>query len=487
MTDLDGLLPDLVALLDTATRENRVPGAAVAVSDGDQVIELATGVLNLNTGVTATPDSLFQIGSITKTLTSTLTMQLVEAGLVDLDAPVRRYVPELATSDPDAADAVTVRHLLSHTSGLPGDVFTDFGRGDDAVVRYVEALKDHAQMYTPGAMFSYCNAGFSVLGLLVQRIRELPSWEAALREHLITPLGLTHMATLPEEALFFRVAAGHIDVPSEAGGSDGSGGSGGSGDSDQPERRQRVAPAWLPRSTAPAGSSICARPRDLLAFARVHMNGGLAADGTRILSADSVAAMQEQQVGLPGSGKLLGDGWGLGFTLLDRPGGRVVGHNGGTIGQASQMRFAPDKGVGYAVLTNGGDALPVFEAIERAVFGTLAGIEAQGRDMPPDPPVAVEAGPFLGSYENAGARVEVVRRDDGSLEAVVTPLGAIAEIAGRGTEHKPLVGYSPTSLLDAKPERGMYMEYTFSGGDEQGRAEHLFLAGRVYTRVAEAG
>ena len=100
MTDLDGLLPELVALLDTATRENHAPGAAVAVSDGERVIELATGVLNLNTGVAATPDSLFQIGSITKTLTATLTMQLVEAGLVDLDKPVRTYVPELAVSDP---------------------------------------------------------------------------------------------------------------------------------------------------------------------------------------------------------------------------------------------------------------------------------------------------------------------------------------------------------------------------------------------------
>lgn len=327
MTDLNGLLPDLIALLDTATRENHVPGAAVAVSAGDQVIELATGVLNLNTGVTATPDSLFQIGSITKTLTATLTMQLLDAGLVDLDEPVRTYVPELAVSDPEAAETVTVRQLLSHTSGLPGDVFTDFGRGDDAVLRYVEGLKDHDQMYEPGRMFSYCNAGYSVLGLMVQRIRGLPSWEAALREHLIAPLGLTHVAALAEEALLFRTAVGHLD--------DG----------------KKVAPIWqLPRSAAPAGASACARARDLLTFARMHMNGGLAQDGTRILSEESVAAMREQQVALPGSGNLLGTGWGLGFGLVDRPGGRVVGHNGGTIGQSSQMRFVPDEGVAFAVL-----------------------------------------------------------------------------------------------------------------------------------------
>lgn len=469
MTDLDGLLPDLVALLDTATRENHVPGAAVAVSDGDQVIELATGVLNLNTGVAATPDSLFQIGSITKTLTATLTMQLVEAGLVDLDEPVRTYVPELTVSDPAAAEAVTVRQLLAHTSGLPGDVFTDFGRGDDTVLRYVEGLKDHDQMHEPGAMFSYCNAGYSVLGLMIQRIRGLPSWEAALREHLIAPLGLTHVAALAEEALLFRTAVGHVP-----GGADGG---------------QRVAPIWqLPRSSAPAGASTCARARDLLAFARVHMNGGLAQDGTRILSGDSVAAMQEQQVALPGSGNLLGNGWGLGFTLIDRPGGRVVGHDGGTIGQRSRMRFAPDKGVAYAVLTNGGDALPVFEAVERAVFGTLAGIEAQGRDTPPDPAFTVEAGSFLGSYGNAGQRVDIVRReDDGSLQAVITPLGAIAAMLGPDPKDKPLVGYTAASLLDAEPEDGMFMEYVFIRPDEKAEASHLSLSGRIHKRLSDVG
>jgi CubicO group peptidase (beta-lactamase class C family) len=465
MTDLDGLLPELLDLLDTTTRENHVPGAAVAVTDGEHVIELATGVLNLNTGVTATPDSLFQIGSITKTMTATLVLQLVDAGLVDLDQPIRTYVPELGVSDPAAAEAMTVRQVLSHTSGLPGDVFTDFGRGDDAVLRYVEGLKDHEQMYAPGRMFSYCNAGYSVLGLLVQRVRELPSWEAALRRYLVAPLGLTHVAALPEEALLFRTAVGHVDGPDGA---------------------QMVAPIWqLPRSAAPAGASTSARARDLLAFARLHMRGGVAEDGTRVLSEHSVAAMQEAQVALPGSGKLLGNAWGLGWMLSDQPGGRVVGHDGGTIGQTSRLRFAPDSGVAFAVLTNGGEALPVFEAVERCVFGTLAGIEPQTRDTPPQPAVSVDAGPFLGTYGNAGQHVEIVRHGDGGLEAVITPVGEVAALAGPDAKHKPLVGYSAASLLDAEPERGMHGEYAFSEIDEQGRASLLFLGGRIHLRLAD--
>ncbi|NUP50950.1 MAG: beta-lactamase family protein [Catenulispora sp.] len=472
MTDLDGLVPELLEVLDTTTREHHVPGAAVAVSDGDRVIELATGVLNLNTGVAATPDSLFQIGSITKTLTATLVMQLVDAGLVDLDEPVRTYVPELAVAEPGAADTVTVRQLLSHTSGLPGDVFTDFGRGDDAVPRYVEDLKNHPQLYEPGRMFSYCNAGYSVLGLLILRLRGLPSWEAALREHLIAPLGLTHTVSLPEEALLFRTAVGHVgQVGDEASGG------------------QRVAPVWqLPRATAPAGSVTCARARDLLAFVRMHLRGGLAEDGTRILSAESVAAMQQQQVALPGRGNLLdGAGWALGWWLSEQSGVRVVGHDGGTVGQNARMRFLPGKGVAYALLTNGGDALPVFEAVEHSVFGALAGVEAQRRNMPPSPAVDVDVRPFLGSYESVAQRVEIVRTADGGVQAVLTLIGPLAAVLGPDSKQKLLVGYSPNSLLDAEPEGGVHLEYVFPELDGDGRATHLFVGGRMHVRRADSG
>jgi CubicO group peptidase (beta-lactamase class C family) len=467
MTDLDDLVPGLLDLLDTGTRENHIPGASVAVSDGDQVIELATGVLNINTGVTATPDSLFQIGSITKTLTATLVMQLVDAGLVGLDEPVRKYVPEFAVAGPAATETVTVRRLLCHTSGVPGDVFTDFGRGDDALSRYVEALGEHEQLHAPGRMFSYCNAGYSVLGLLVQRVRELPSWEAALRAHLIEPLGLTHTVSLPEEALLFRTAAGHVTGEHPA--------------------DQRLAPVWqLPRSAAPAGASTCARARDLLAFAHMHMGAGLAQGGTRILSAESVAAMQTQQTAVPGRSERLGNGWGLGWMLSDRPGGRVVGHDGGTIGQAARLRFAPGRGVAFAVLTNGGDALPVFDAVERCVLGTLAGIEAPHWDAPPRLPVEVDARPFLGRYQSAGQRVEISRAADGGVEAVLTPIGPLAALAGPDSKRRQLVGYASDSLIETEPERGMYAEYAFPELDAQGRAPYLFIGGRVHMRLADS-
>ncbi len=243
MTKLADLVPELNEILEKYRREDHVPGVTLAVRAGGEVVECASGVLSLDTGVEATPDSLFQIGSVTRTFTATLVMQLVDEGLVDLDQPVRTYVPEFSlafsVADREAGEAVTVRQLLSHTGGFDGDVFDDFGRGDDALARYVEALGDRNQIFPPGRMFSYCNSGFCVLGRLVERGRQLPSWDAALRRHVIEPLGLTHTVTLAEEAVMFRTAVGHID-----------------GEGENPAE-QRVVSSWqLPRSR---GRVRCAR------------------------------------------------------------------------------------------------------------------------------------------------------------------------------------------------------------------------------------
>jgi CubicO group peptidase (beta-lactamase class C family) len=119
-------LPDLLA-------ESRVPGAAVAVRVGDEVVEAAAGVLSTATGVEATVDSLFQIGSITEVMTATLVMQLVDEGELDLDAPVRTVLTEFRIADERAAQRITARHLLSHVAGFEGDIFTDTGKGDDCL------------------------------------------------------------------------------------------------------------------------------------------------------------------------------------------------------------------------------------------------------------------------------------------------------------------------------------------------------------------
>ncbi len=220
--------------LDELSTEHNVPGASLAILDGGELTEVASGVINTGTAVETTTDSVFQIGSITKVWTTTLLMQLADQGKLNLDAPLTEVLPELSLASPGATGQITTRHLLSHTSGIDGDVFDDFGRGDDCVARYVAACSRLFLTQPVGATMSYCNVGFVIAGRIVERLTGA-SWDAALRRGLIEPLGLKRTVTLPEEAIRFRAAYGHIDADGE----------------------QRLAPAWaLPGGAGPAGGII---------------------------------------------------------------------------------------------------------------------------------------------------------------------------------------------------------------------------------------
>ena len=233
--------------LTALAERHRVPGAALGIlrvrpGRDDELIEVACGVLNKDTGVEATTDSLFQIGSISKVWTATVAMQLADEGMLDLDAPVVEVLPELRLADPDVAKQVTMRHLLTHTSGIDGDVFTDTGRGDDCIEKYVAQLAEVGQNHPLGATWSYCNSGFSLAGRVIEKLTG-GTWDKAIRDRIFIPLGLEHTVTLPEEALLHRAAVGHVSEGTEA-----------------PVR----APVWtLPRSMGPAGL-ICSTAADLL-------------------------------------------------------------------------------------------------------------------------------------------------------------------------------------------------------------------------------
>src|SRR6185437_12661017 len=149
--------------LAALAEKHKVPGASLGIlrlgADGepDEVIEVAYGYANWPAKVEATTDTLFQIGSMSKVWTATLAMQLVDEGKLDLDAPVAEVLPELRLADPEVAKTVSMRHLLNHTSGIDGDVFTDTGRGDDCVEKYVALLAEQKQNHPLGVTWSYCN------------------------------------------------------------------------------------------------------------------------------------------------------------------------------------------------------------------------------------------------------------------------------------------------------------------------------------------
>lgn len=379
------------ARLDELRATYHVPGATLAVISGGTIYELASGILNRGTGVDVTTDSVFQVGSITKIHTATLIMQLVDAGKLDLDAPVTDVLPEFATADEEATKKITTRHLLSHTSGLTCDFTHDTGRGDDCLARYVEASKDVALDCQPGIGVSYSSVGYNILGRIVEVLTG-KTWDAALQDMLCAPLGLSHTVSLPEDVLKFRAAIGHFGEPGQ-----------------EPEPSS----VWslLPRSSGPYGGVLCATAGDIARLGQMHLNGGTALDGTRLLSAEAVALMQQREVDSPDKWTVSSDGWGLGWTLYDWFGTPGYGHDGAAFGQFGYLRVVPEAGVTIALLTNGGGARLLYASLFEELLDILGGVRMPAPFAPATQTPAVDITPFIGTYKREGVVITISRQD----------------------------------------------------------------------------
>ncbi|ONI80332.1 penicillin-binding protein [Saccharothrix sp. ALI-22-I] len=370
------------ARLDELRAANHVPGATLAVLVDGEIHEFATGVLNRGTGVEATADSVFQLGSVAKIYTATLIMQLVEAGLLDLDAPVRDVLPDFTVADAEASRTITPRQLLSHTSGLSGDFHLDTGRGDDCIARYVEGCADLAQDCPPGTTVSYSGSGYVVLGRIAEVLTGM-TWDQALKERVLAPLGLDHTMMLPEDLLRFRSAMGHLGEPGQ--------------DPDP-------APVWemMPRGFGP-GAIVCASAADVVRLAKAHLDGGAS-----VLTPAGVAAMQERQVDVPDKWTVSADGWGLGWTLYDWDGTPGFGHDGAATGQYAYLRVVPGAGVAVALLTNGGGARPLATALLGELLAETAGVPVPEPFGPRE--VDADITPHLGTYRREGVVITVGTR-----------------------------------------------------------------------------
>lgn len=417
--------------------DHRVPGATLGILHEGRVTATAAGVLSKATGVEVTPDSLFQIGSITKVWTATLVLQLVDDGRLDLDEPVAEVLPGFRVADANVTRAVTTRHLLTHTSGIGGDVFTDTGRGDDCVERYVAALGEIDQNHPLGATWSYCNAGFVVLGRIVEHLTGL-TWDGALRERLAAPLGLEHTVTLPEDALLHRTAVGHLGEPDED---------------------PIPTTTWtLTRAMGPAGL-ITASVEDVLAFARMHLERGVATDGTRVLSTAGCDAMAAKEAELPDT-HTLGDSWGLGWIRFGWDGERLIGHDGNTIGQSAFLRLLPSRRLAVVLLTNGGNTTDIFQDLYREIFRSVAGVEMP---RPLEPPVVspdVDPERYVGRYERAAMTTEVFV-DDRGLTLRATATGPLAELMPDPVHELPLVAVEPELFVVRLPGETTWTPVTF--------------------------
>jgi CubicO group peptidase (beta-lactamase class C family) len=375
--------------LKELVRGSRAPGAVFALQHGDSVVTCAAGTANLVTRAPVTAHTLFPIASITKVYTATLAMQLVDDGLLDLDAPLGTYLPDFAVADERTTSGLTARHLLTHTSGLDGDKEDSYGRGDDALARYVDSCAALGQVHALGATFSYCNSGFNILGRLIEVLRG-KTWDEAIRDHVHAPLGCERSGTLPEDVIWMPVAAPHQ-----------------TSDDDEVE----LLNVWeLDRSHGPSGGVVTTAD-GLLRFARMHLRGGLADDGTRVLSAESVAAMREPALALPDpdSGTTH---WGLGWELIHRDGEpELIGHGGDLLGHHARLTICPDADLALVLLVNGDGADRIADPLFRAALDEV-GASLPDPVAPPTTAPAVDLDAVAGTYSTIAVQATLTPDGD---------------------------------------------------------------------------
>jgi CubicO group peptidase (beta-lactamase class C family) len=322
----------------------------------------------------------------------------VDEGRVSLDRPVAAQLPGFRLAGGDEGGTITPRHLLSHTGGVPGDWWIDGGRGDDAVARYVESLAELGAVFPPGSLHSYSNAGYVVLGRLVEHVLG-DTWDTSLRRRLVEPMGLRDTVTLPEDVLLRPYALGHTT------------------EADTGVLRGMT--LWGGnRASGPCGV-ISASPADVIAFARLHLADGVAPNGERLLSAAACRAMRDPQVTLTPYSPA--DGWGLGLEIIECDGRVVFGHGGNTAGQTGALDMVPDRNAAVLLQTNSDTGRMRCDDVYRSVLQEWCGIELAAPPVAPPAPPEVELDRWVGVYERVDTRLDV-RAAEGGLEVTITTL-----------------------------------------------------------------
>jgi CubicO group peptidase (beta-lactamase class C family) len=356
------------------------PGAAVAIVVGDKVVwAKGFGVANAETGAPVTPDTLFQIGSVTKTFTAAALLSASTQGVVVLDRPVSSYVSGLAP----CVGAPTLAQLLAHTAGLIDEPDEYGPQGEEGLASYARNWTNEYCLLPPGRAFSYSNSGFALAGLALQEAAKKP-FADLMRAWALEPLGMTRTTFRPTEAMTWPLAVGHRR--------------------DKGGKFSVVRPLANDARLWPAGT-LYSSANEMARFLVALLNDGKV-DGAQALPAGVVARMRASITEIPTTSQRYGQG-------LFLTGTSDYGHGGTMTGYVASVTIMPEEKAGIVVLTNGDNASPA--PIELALR------TAMGRRPPsvdPAAPGAVAPTPagdtYVGTFRNPRRfTVEVVRQGEG--------------------------------------------------------------------------
>ena len=359
---MDQKVPALMA-------ESGTVGLMVALVDGDQVVwKRGFGMADAAAGVPVTPQTMFHIGSVSKTMTALAVMQLVEQGKVDLDAPLSTYVPNFRQQPPGATDAITVRTVLDHHSGIPGDVFNGLFTTGEPNPGYTAWLQQMLSQVTPerpvNTMWAYNNSGYVLLGELVANVSGMSLAQYA-RAHIFGPAGMP-TATFDDAAVSAERLTGNYSVTAQADGSVGQ-------------------PTAQPREyiNGHGAGSVTASADDMSQYLSMLLAGGQGPGG-RIVADPTLQRMWTPQIVTPLD--ILYFEMGLGFALGAPPlnwAGKVVQHDGATTWNSSMLQLLPDSDLGVFVGINTSGPQNISASVA-ALALSLAYSAKTGTPVPPD-------------------------------------------------------------------------------------------------------
>lgn len=342
------------AYVEEQMRRLNMPGVSLAIVQGDEIVHLRGFGRARPSGEAPTPQTPFFIGSLTKSFTALAVMQLVEAGKIDLDAPVQRYLPWFRVADPQASARMTVRHLLNQTSGLStscGEIaLVDFDNSSDATERQARALSTLVLTRPVGSGFEYSNANYNLLGLIIEAASD-ELYADYIQKHIFIPLGMCHSYTSQTMAKQNGVALGHrywFAIPFAA--------------PNMP----------VPHGSLPAGLLISSS-EDMARYLIALLNGGRYRD-VQILSDAGIDELHRGVADFSAMGLSLGQ-YGMGW-FVDKIGqAKIVWHSGTLPDFAAYMALLPEQKKGVVLLFNACHHWmnPVLTEVGTGVTALLAG------------------------------------------------------------------------------------------------------------------